>query len=89
MEVLDIFLRKADTFDLVVTDYTMTNLTGMDLAAKLLRVKPVIPIILCTGQGEAITPERTQDTRIKAFLIKPLAKHELAQLIRRVLDFSR
>jgi PAS domain S-box-containing protein len=83
---LDIFRKEPDKFDLVITDYTMPNLTGMDLAAELLKIRATIPIILCTGHSETVSPEQAKESGIKAFLMKPLAKQELATAIRRVLD---
>jgi PAS domain S-box-containing protein len=85
MDALDIFRKDPDAFDLVITDYTMPNMTGVDLAMELLKVKPTTLIILCTGDSDPVTRERTQESGIKAFLTKPLAKSELAQVIRRVL----
>ena len=43
MEALDFFRKEPDKFDLVITDHTMPNLTGMDLAAELLKVKAHYP----------------------------------------------
>ena len=86
MDALAIFRKEPESFDLVVTDYTMPNMTGMDLAVELLKVRATIPIILCTGHSEPVSPEQAKQTGIKAFLMKPLGKQELAQAIRRVLD---
>jgi signal transduction histidine kinase/CheY-like chemotaxis protein len=85
-DALDIFRKEPDRFDLVITDYTMPNLTGMDLAAELLKIRATIPVILCTGHSETVSPEQVKESGIKAFLIKPLAMQELATAIRRVLD---
>ncbi len=86
IDALDIFRKGPDTFDLVITDYTMPNLTGIDLAAELLKIKATIPIILCTGHSETVSPEMAKKAGIKAFLMKPLTKEELARTIRQVLD---
>ncbi|HVN97162.1 MAG TPA: ATP-binding protein, partial [Syntrophorhabdaceae bacterium] len=86
MDALDIFRKDPDVFDLVITDYTMPNLTGMELAAQLLKVKPSIPIILCTGDSQPVTPESAQDAGINALLMKPAGREGLAQTIRNVLD---
>ena len=40
---------KPYEFDLVITDYTMPKLTGLDLAREVKRIRPDIPIVLCTG----------------------------------------
>jgi two-component system, cell cycle sensor histidine kinase and response regulator CckA len=85
-DALEIFQKDPDTFDLVLTDYAMPNLTGMDLAAGLLKAKPTIPIILCTGYVGAISLEYVRDAGIKALLLKPLGKHEMVEAIGRVLD---
>jgi PAS domain S-box-containing protein len=89
MKALAIFRKEPHTFDLVITDYTMPNLTGMDLAVELLKVRATVPIILCTGQSDTISPEKTKEIGIREFIMKPLANRELAQAVRRVLDEKR
>jgi CheY-like chemotaxis protein len=86
MEALAIFRKEPHTFDLVITDYTMPNLTGIDLAVELLKVRATVPIILCTGQSDTISLEKTKQIGIREFLMKPLTIRELAQAVRRVLD---
>jgi PAS domain S-box-containing protein len=88
-EALAIFRKEPDTFDLVITDYTMPNMTGTDLAIELLKVRATIPIILCTGQSDTISPEKAKEIGIRGFLMKPLTNRELAQAVRRVLDEKR
>jgi two-component system cell cycle sensor histidine kinase/response regulator CckA len=89
MEALAMFRKEPHTFDLVIADQTMPNLTGLDLAAELLKVRATIPIILCSGYGETALQERAQETGIKAFLTKPLGKRDMAEAIRRVLDTKK
>jgi CheY-like chemotaxis protein len=86
MEALAIFRKDPDAFDLVITDYTMPNLTGMDLAGELFKARATIPIILCTGQSDSVSPEKAKKIGIREFIMKPLANRELAQAVRRVLD---
>jgi two-component system, cell cycle sensor histidine kinase and response regulator CckA len=85
-EALRIFQAEPDRFDLVITDYTMPHLTGIDFAGQLLKIREDIPIILCTGYSEVISPETAMEAGVKEFLMKPLTKQELAEAIRRVLD---
>ena len=85
-EALRIFEAEPDRFDLIITDYTMPHLTGIDLAGQLLRVRGDIPVILCTGYSEVISSETAKEAGVKEFLIKPLTKQEMAEAIRRVLD---
>jgi len=84
-KALGIFSLDPFSFDLVVTDQAMPRTDGARLARKLLRIRSDIPIILCTGHSEAISPERAREIGIREFLMKPLARHELAGAIRRVL----
>jgi two-component system cell cycle sensor histidine kinase/response regulator CckA len=81
-----LFKVQADRFDLVITDMTMPNLAGDKLAQELLRIRPGIPIILCTGFSEHITEEKAKTMGIREFAMKPLAMKELASAIRRALD---
>jgi len=86
VEALALFKAKAGCFDLVLTDMTMPNLTGIQLAGRFLAIRPDIPIILCTGFSETVTEETARSAGIKAFLLKPLTIHELARTVRKVLD---
>ncbi len=85
-EALEIFKKEPDRFDLIITDYTMPYHTGMDLAKEFQRIRPDIPIILCTGHNERISPETAKAAGIRGFLVKPQSKDQMALAIRRVLD---
>ena len=80
------FKATPDRFDLVITDMTMPNLTGDKLAQEILRIRPGIPIILCTGFSEYISEEKAKALGIREFVMKPLIMKDLAKAIRRALD---
>ncbi|MGD2269950.1 MAG: ATP-binding protein [Desulfobacterales bacterium] len=82
---VEIFRKRPDRFDLVITDMTMPQITGDELAVKLMKIKPDIPIILCTGYNERISEEKAKKLGIRAFQMKPLVMRELAAKIREVL----
>ena len=82
---LKMFRKRPDRFDLVITDLTMPQLTGDELAVKLMQIRPDIPIILCTGYKESFSLERAKDLGIRAFEKKPLVIRDLASTIRRVM----
>ena len=86
IEALKTFSRAPHQFDLVITDQTMPNMTGEVLSKELLRIRPNIPIILCTGYSPRMTPERAQELGIRAFLWKPLLLHDLSHTIHQVLS---
>jgi PAS domain S-box-containing protein len=85
-EALKLFSSDPSRFDLVITDQTMPKLTGLQLARKLLEVQNNIPIILCTGHSDSVSPEKAREAGIREFLMKPLGKQQLATVVRRVLD---
>lgn len=86
VEALELFRKNKDRFDLVITDFTMPNMTGLELARKLLRTRPDLPIILCTGFNALITPEKAKRSGIREFIMKPVRMQKMAKIIRRALD---
>jgi PAS domain S-box-containing protein len=89
VEALNVFRKRPFHFDLVVTDYTMPQMTGADLAREILAVRSDIPIILCTGYSERISEEKAREIGIEQFLMKPLNRRSLATTVRKVLDKPR
>ncbi len=89
IEALTTFHNQPDLFDLVVTDQTMAGMTGVDLARRMLQLRPSLPIILCTGYSNQISAEEAKRMGIAGFAFKPLTRRDIADLIRRVLDQRR
>ncbi len=56
------------------------------MTQRLLEIRSDIPIILCTGFSERINEENAAEAGIKAFVMKPIVMHEIANTIRKVLD---
>jgi len=86
IEALELFKAAPDRFDLVISDLTMPKMTGDDLAIELIRIRPEIPVILCTGYSSRINPQNAMSMGVRAFLSKPVLKREMAETIRKVLD---
>jgi two-component system, cell cycle sensor histidine kinase and response regulator CckA len=86
LETLELFRKKPGHFDLVITDMTMPNMTGDELAEKILEIRPDIPIIICTGFSERIDGETAKQNGIKALVMKPIVVRDIAHTIRKVLD---
>ena len=82
---LEVFRSSPDEFDLVITDYTMPNLTGMDLAKEVRRIRPDIRVMLCTGFSEKITPDHMKELGV-GLLMKPYGMREISEAIRKILD---
>ena len=85
-EALELFRFKSDEFDMVITDMAMPKMSGEVLAVKLMKIRPDIPVILCTGYSSKISSETAKKIGIKAFAYKPIIKLDLARSIRKVLD---
>lgn len=85
-EALAMFRENPEKFDLVISDVTMPNMTGDFFARELLKIKPQLPIILCSGFSKHVSEENARELGVKAFVQKPLMKAELATVIRQVLD---
>ena len=86
LEAVELFRQQPDAFDLVITDYTMPHMTGLDLAREILRVRPDIPVVLCTGYSEMITEATAKRAGVRAFAMKPLSRNSIAEVVRSVLD---
>ncbi|RLC24006.1 MAG: hypothetical protein DRH56_07035 [Deltaproteobacteria bacterium] len=85
IEALELFRAHPERFDLVITDMTMPNMTGDRLAREIMKIRPGIPVILCTGFSERITREQARRMGIREFLLKPLVSRDLAAAIRKAM----
>ena len=88
-DALNVFRSNPDSFDLVISDMTMPDMTGDQLSKEILSIKPDIPIIICTGFSERINKEQAELLGVKGFLMKPVVKIDMAQMVRNVLDEAK
>lgn len=80
-------IRSApDQFDLVISDQTMPEMTGVDLTKEILTIRPDMPIIICSGYSTAISEETSLSMGIKKFVKKPVSAKMLAKIVRQVFD---
>ncbi|MBI5581645.1 MAG: PAS domain S-box protein [Deltaproteobacteria bacterium] len=91
LEALEAFRHQSDEkpYALVITDMTMPHMTGVDLARELLKLRPNLPILLCTGFSEKSSPERAKSLGFQGFLMKPFGLRELAGTVRKMLEKDR
>jgi len=85
IETLEAFRAAPDRFDLVITDMTMPNMTGVQLTQKLIEIRSDIPVIICTGFSEKISEHKASTMGIRGYVMKPVIRSELAKKIREVL----
>ena len=86
MEALRLFGMHPSEFDLVITDLTMPKMTGIELAGKVLGIRPDIPVILSTGFNDIIDDREAKSHGIKELLLKPAGSGELKATVRRALE---
>ena len=86
VEALALFREYPDAFDLVISDMSMPNMTGDQLARELIAVRADIPIIICTGFSEKLGAKEVKALGVKELLMKPVSVFEMARKVRKVLD---
>jgi len=85
-EALVLFRLDPSRFDLVITDQTMPDMTGIELAKEIVAIRPDMPVILSTGFSHLVGADEAKAAGIRAFTMKPLTKGEIARTVRNVLD---
>ena len=80
------FEKNYRDIDIVITDETMPNLTGMHLAKRMLDLNPSSSVILCTGYSELVTSEIAEQAGLVGFLYKPVALNTLLEKIKTILS---
>jgi len=86
VEALELFKARPDSFDLIITDMTMPQMTGAELTKKLKEIRSDIPVIICTGHSAIINEEKAKHLGINGFVMKPVFQLKIAKAIRDVLD---
>jgi len=85
LKALDMFKKNPDKFDLVMTDYTMPYMTGLQLATEIRKVKGNIPVIMCTGYGDYSDSRKFLDSGINEVIIKPFTINNIAGVLRKAI----
>lgn len=89
VKALKLFRANPDQFDLVITDMTMPQMTGDHLVEEILKIRPDLPTIICTGFSEKIDKEKAKKIGICQYIEKPLNWSDLAKMVRRTLDNTK
>jgi len=89
IEALELFQSKSHEFDLVITDMTMPQMSGVILSEKLKGIRADIPVIICTGYSSLIDEEKAKGLGIDGFVMKPIIKKVIAKTIREVIGNAK
>ncbi len=84
-EALARFHQQPDEYDLVIADQALGPLTGFEVAQAMLAARPELPIILCLGYQDLLTPEKAKEAGVREFALKPLSISDLLGAIQRLL----
>ena len=87
-KALELFASNPEQFDLIMTDTTMPGMTGDQLIKEILKIRPGMKTILCTGYSQRVDEESARAIGAKAYALKPLDRKQLAMTVRKVLDES-
>ncbi|PVX70732.1 ATP-binding protein [Paraburkholderia unamae] len=82
---LDAFLSEPQRFDLVLTDQTMPEMSGIELIERLHALRPELPALLVSGYGTALLDEAARAAGVHAVLKKPVNREALGRAIRAAL----
>lgn len=86
LDALESFTDQPDSFDLLITDMTMPDMTGDKLAQKMMAIRPDLPAILCTGFSDLINEETAIAKGFKKYVTKPFIIDSFGRIVRNVLD---
>lgn len=84
-KALAMFLRSPESYDLLITDLTMPELTGIELCAEVKKIRPDLPVILCTGYSEKVTEELLEKLGVNRYCVKPVSMRDFADAVGAVL----
>ena len=85
-EALVAFEKDPDNFDLLVSDMTMPQMTGLQLAEKIKVIRPNLPVVICSGFSDKINENNWREKGVDGFVVKPFLKNDFARIVRQALD---
>ena len=86
LAALHLFSTAPSEFDVVITDERMPELSGSDLSAQILDIRPDIPVILHTDYPDATAVKRARDMGVKAIVGKSSNMKQLISHVRHLLN---
>ncbi len=81
---LSVIKRGAD-IDLVITDYRMPDMNGLDLVMELRRILPYVPVIMMTAYGSIENYFKSMSLGVFEYVNKPIVKDEFERIVKKAL----
>ncbi len=85
VEALDLFVKDPNSFDLIYTDMTMPEMTGLEFISKCRAIRPDIPVIISSGHNSVINSENATKFGVNAYIAKPASINEILKTIQSIL----
>jgi two-component system, cell cycle sensor histidine kinase and response regulator CckA len=85
-DALALFKLNPGSFNVVITDMAMPKMTGITLAEKLFKIRPDIPVIVCTGHSPMIDEEKAEQLGFAGYFAKPVTMTKIVSAIRKIID---
>ncbi len=85
-QALELFEKHPENFDILLSDITMPDLTGIDLTRLFKTIRPNIPVILWSGNNSSVTEQRARESGVFQVMRKPFKRMDIAVAIRKALD---
>lgn len=82
---LELFHKMPDRFDIIISDFSMPKMTGVELIRHIRKINPHIPVIICTGFSNVVTPAEAKSLGIGDIIMKPINFNYIAKTIRELL----
>jgi signal transduction histidine kinase len=79
LEGLARFQRGA--FDVVITDLSMPECSGLDVTRAVKKMSPTTPVVMITGWGDVMTPERMGSSGVDLILVKPFKMERVLSVL--------
>jgi two-component system, cell cycle sensor histidine kinase and response regulator CckA len=86
VEAFEIFQKLSDRFDIIITDYAIPKMTGVQLIRKVRSINSDIPVIICTGFSKEVQQQKIGSLGIGEIIMKPIELGYIANAIRRLLE---
>ena len=83
---LEEFKKDPDRYSLLVTDQSMPDISGTELAVLMKEIQPALKIIIITGYADNLSDEDLSKSGISEVILKPMILDDFSKVIRRVLD---
>jgi DNA-binding response OmpR family regulator len=76
-QAVQLFRAAPAIFDLVICDWNMPGISGIDLCQQMRAERPELPFLLVTGRGDPASVKTAQENRVSSYILKPFSPADL------------